>query len=249
MNELNISEHLRQNYEDYYDSGESEWRWLGARDKAANIQALCGDLSIRTVLDIGAGEGSILQRLSDLEFADEYYALDVSPTGVQAIENRAIPRLRECAVFGGYDIPYGSGRFDLAILSHVLEHVEYPRRLLYEASRVARYVFVEVPLEDTLRLPRDFVWNRVGHINFYSPKTIRRLLQSCNLTVLRQVTTNPSKEVYQFQKGAKGLVNFYVKHSLLKLVPSLATGIFTYHGAILGAGEDPGAADRPRTNV
>ena len=119
------------------------------------------------------------------------------------------------------------------MLSHVVEHVEYPRKLLYEAQRIARYVFVEVPLEDTVRLPRDFLLDKVGHINFYSPKTFRRLIQTCNLKVLSEKTTNPSKGVYVFQKGKKGLVYFYVKKYLLKFSPSLATRVFTYHSSII----------------
>jgi hypothetical protein len=67
--------------------------------------------------------------------------------------------------------------------------VEHPRQLIYEASRVARRVFIEVPLEDTARLPRDFVLDPVGHINFYSMKSIRRLAQSCDLRVTHERIT------------------------------------------------------------
>ena len=44
MNAVKISAHLQSNYEDYYEKGDSEWRWLGAKDKAHNIQILCKDL-------------------------------------------------------------------------------------------------------------------------------------------------------------------------------------------------------------
>ena len=233
MNELKVSTHLQSNYEDYYIDGDSEWRWLGAIDKAHNIQTLCKGLSINSVIEIGAGEGSILKRLSDLNFAQKLYALEISPTGVAAIKNKEIPHLRECSLFDGYNIPYDNKKFDLAVLSHVVEHVEYPRKLLYEAKRVAKYIFVEVPLEDNLRLPQNFVFDSVGHINFYSPKTIRQMLQTCNLNVLNQQTKNLSKNVYLFQFGKKGLVNFYIKEFMHKFFPFLATEIFTYHSSII----------------
>lgn len=233
MRQLKISAHLQSNYEDYYEKGDSEWRWLGAIDKAHNIQILCKDLPINSVIEIGAGEGSVLKRLSDIEFAQELYALEISPTGVSTIKNKNISRLKECSLFDGYNIPYDNKKFDLALLSHVVEHVEYPRKILYEAKRIAKYVFVEVPLEYTIRQPRNFVFDKVGHINFYSPKTIRRLIQTCNFRVLGQKTTNPSKEVYSFQKGKKGLVNFYVKEYMLRFFPLLATEIFTYHSSII----------------
>ena len=233
MSGLKISKNLLSNYEDYYEEGDSEWRRLGALDKAHNSQTLCKDLSVKSVVEIGAGEGSVLKRLSDLGFAQQLYALEISQSGVETIEKKSIPRLRECSLFDGYKIPYGNKRFDLAVLSHVVEHVEYPRKILYEAQRIAEYVFVEVPLEDTVRLPQNFHFDKLGHINFYSPKTFRRLIQTCNLKVLDQLTTNRSKDSYVFQRGKKGLVDFYIKEYLLKFFPTLATRMFTYHSSII----------------
>jgi ubiquinone/menaquinone biosynthesis C-methylase UbiE len=233
MKNVTVSKHLKVNYEAFYEDGDSEWRRLGALGKVENIRVLCRDTPQRSVIEIGAGEGSILKRLSEVGFGEKLWALEISPSGVDVIRAKQIPTLVECRVFDGYQVPYDDGVFDIAILSHVVEHVEHPRILLYEAARVAKYVFVEVPLEDTMRLPMDFVFDSVGHINAYSAKTIRRQLQSCNLKVLRQITTSPAKGVYTFQKGARGLVNFYLKEVLLRLWPSLATKIFTYHTALL----------------
>jgi ubiquinone/menaquinone biosynthesis C-methylase UbiE len=136
-------------------------------------------------------------------------------------------------VFDGYHVPYDDGKFDIAILSHVIEHVDHPRALLYEASRVAKFVFVEVPLEDTIRLSNDFVFDRVGHINFYSLKTIRRLLQSCGLKIFGQIVTNQPKATYTYQKGTKGLLNYYIKRVLIQFVPGFASSLFTYHAALI----------------
>ncbi len=235
MTELSTSEHLRRNYEDYYEDGDSEWRRLGALDKVANVISLCGRVPHEKVLEIGSGEGSILRRFSEVSFGRELYGLEISPSGVQVTLEKKIPRLVECRLFDGYHAPYGTGSFDIAVLSHVLEHVEHPRLLLYEATRVARYVFVEVPLEDTLRLPDDYQPDRVGHINFYSPRTIRRLLQTSGLMVLGQLTNNPSLATYRFQKGRKGVFDYYVKEALRRTAPRLATAVFVYHGALLCA--------------
>lgn len=231
MAEVKISNALKANYDNYYEEEDSEWRRLGARAKAQNIISLCEGLPNHSVLEIGAGEGSILKRLSELDFANEYYAVEISTSGIAAINSKRIPHLVECKVFDGYQIPYADRSFDIAILSHVIEHVEHPRQLLYEASRVANYVFVEVPLEDMSRLSRDFVFDKVGHINFYSPRTIRWLVQSCNLRVLRQITTNPSKATYTYHKGQVGLINYYIKQILLNLFPGFATKNFPYHGS------------------
>jgi SAM-dependent methyltransferase len=233
MKEVMVSKYLNVNYEDYYADGDSEWRWLGALGKAENIQLLCRNIPRKTVIEIGAGEGSILKRLSDAGFGEKLWALEISPSGVEVIRSKNIPNLVECNVFDGYQVPYPDGAFDLAILSHVVEHVEHPRLLLYEAARVARYVFVEVPLEDNVGLPMNFAFDSVGHINAYSPKSIRRLIQSCNLKILQQITSGPPRGIYTFKRGRRGLVNYYIKASLLKVWPGLATKLFTYHAAII----------------
>ena len=233
MASISVSERLRSNYEDYYDEGDSEWRRRGAVGKAQNIVALCGSLEHDSILEIGAGEGAVLQRLSDLGFGQSLHALDISPSGVETINRKAIQRLVECRTFDGSRVPYDDDRFDLAVLSHVIEHVEHPRQLIYEASRVARHVFVEVPLEDTIRLPRDFVFDTVGHINVYSPTTIRHLLQSCGLRVIRQINANPAKGTFTYHDGNRGLVKYHVKGALLRLAPRLATEIFSYHSALV----------------
>jgi ubiquinone/menaquinone biosynthesis C-methylase UbiE len=233
LSEVRVSDHHRSNYRDYYADGGSEWRRIGAIGKAENIISLCRDLPHNSILEIGAGEGSILKRLSDLKFGKQLHALEISPSGVEAIINKSIPRLVECLVFDGYHIPYENDTFNLAVLSHVIEHAEHPRQLLYEASRVARYIFVEVPLEDTIRLPSDFTVDNVGHINFYSPKSIRRLVQSCGLRILHQITKNSLRETYTYKNGNKGLINYYVKQVLLNVFPSAATRLCTYHGALV----------------
>lgn len=234
MANLAVGTKLKENYDSYY-GGESEWRSLGAIDKVRNVQSLCRHIPRATVLDVGSGEGSILKRLSDLNFGQDLYSVEISQSAVTTIHQRDIPRLRECQLFDGYHIPYNDRRFDLAIISHVLEHVEYPRQLLNEAARVAKHVFVEVPLEDTIRLKPDFVLDRVGHINFYSWKTIRRLIQTCDLQVLSQTVTNPSRAVYEYYSGRGGIVKYAIKDLVLRSCPRIAASLFTYHCSILCA--------------
>lgn len=229
---ISISDEIKTLYDQYYE-GESEWRWLGAIDKCNNVVALCSSMSPKSILEIGYGEGSILKRLSDLNFGDALYSLEISSIAVDIILKRNIKSLVECKLFDGYNIPYEDKKFDLAILSHVVEHLEYPRRMLYEASRVAKYVFVEVPLEDNIRLKKDFLPDGVGHINYYSLKTIRRLVQTCSLEVLSQIVTNLSYRIYKYKSRKKGFIKYIIKEMGLRIIPSLATKIWTYHCSLL----------------
>lgn len=229
---LKVDDKLKANYDTYY-KGESEWRWLGSIDKVNNIVSLCSKYSHKTILEIGSGGGSILKRLSDLSFGDNLYSIEISKTAVETIHQRNIKSLVECKLFDGYNIPYKDNKFDLVILTHVIEHLEYPRKMLYEASRVANYVFVEVPLEDNSRLKKDFVFNRVGHINFYNPKTIRRLVQTCDLEVLSQVITIPSYMIYKYSLGKKAILIYAPLKLLLQIIPNVATSLFTYHCSLI----------------
>ena len=233
MSDLRMSSDTMRQYDRYYEDGPSEWRRLGAEDKAGNIVALCRGIPISSVVEVGAGDGAVLSRLSELGFGGELNAAEISSTGIAAIEARRIPRLAECVRIDGHRLPWEDGRFDLAVLSHVVEHLEHPRQVLIEAARVARYVFVEVPTEDISRRAADYVPDRVGHINFFSPRTIRWLVQSCGLRVLRQVTTNPSKAVYVYHAGRRGVMHYHTKEVLLRWVPALATAHFCYHEALL----------------
>ena len=232
MSGINLRPQLRQHYDEYYD-GASEWRTLSAAGKVENIVRLCATIPHRTVLEVGAGEGAILQRLAELGFGEHLYAVEISASALAAIQGRAIPNLVEARAFDGYALPYADRQFDLVILSHVLEHVEHPRQLLYELARVADYVFIEVPLEDTLRLPLNYVPNAVGHINLYSARTVRHLLQTCGLEVVNQIVTNLSLDVHTYVWGQRGRLRYVVREAALRLAPSLAPRLWTYHSALL----------------
>lgn len=225
---LRVAPELRRRY-----GGASEWRRLCAADKAANVAALCAEISHARVLEIGAGEGALLARLAELGFARELHALEVAVGAREAILARGIAGLADVRLFDGYAVPHADRSFDLAILSHVLEHVEHPRALLREAARVAAHVFVEVPLEDTWRLPRDFALDATGHLNFYSPRSLRHLVQSAGLRVLRERLSNPGVAVHAWRGGAAGRLRWAVREACLRAAPPLAARAFTYHGSLL----------------
>ena len=227
------SDHIHDLYTDYYHSVDPQWRMLSALDKAQHIQSMCSDIPHRTVIEIGAGDGSIIDQLSQESFFDQGFALEISQSGVERIQSRRIPNMVESQVFDGYQIPYSDQKFDLAILSHVLEHVEYPRQLIYESASVARYLFIEVPLEDTLRLPSEYQPNSVGHINFYSPASIRRLVQTCQLSIRRQEVHVPSLKVHHYSSGVRGVIGYFTKSLALKTAPQLAPHLFTYHTSLV----------------
>jgi len=226
---------LSANYADYYDQKAEfqEWRRLGAVDKSANIIQLCSELQHDNVLEIGCGNGAILERLASLGFGRWFTGLEISASAVSSAQARAIPGVK-VQLFDGYELPFSAKCFDLAILSHVIEHVEYPRKLIYEAARVATHIFVEVPLEDNWRLSNDFTFDRVGHINFYSAKTIRSLVQSCGMKIVNGHLSHSSPNCYVYRKGRwRGNLGYWVKELALKVSPKMAAQCLTYHYSLV----------------
>ena len=141
-----VSSSLQNKYNNYYD-GENEWRRLGAIDKVGHILELCGDLNPENILEVGFGEGTVLQRLAEFEFSKSLSSVEISKNGVEVIRQRNINKLREIIIFDGYNLPYKDNEFDLIISTHVLEHVEHERMFLNELARVGKNIFIEVPSE------------------------------------------------------------------------------------------------------
>ena len=79
MAEFTTSDHLLKNYQQHYSKSGPEWRRLGAQDKAANILKLCGDVPHIRVLEVGAGDDAVFQRLGELGFGDALYGIEIVP--------------------------------------------------------------------------------------------------------------------------------------------------------------------------
>ena len=107
--------------------------------------------------------------------------------------------------------------------------------LLHEAGRVADHMFVEVPLEDNYRQKKNYVSNedKEGHINPYSPTTIRWLLQTSGFDVLKQIVTIPCYAVFRYSLGKTALVVYPPLKAAVQFFPTVATQFFTYHCALL----------------
>ncbi len=225
-----LSEDVKSAYNQFYKNNDETWRMLGAKSKAQNIMDVCRSLKPQTLLEVGAGDGSILHFLDKAHFAPELYALEIADTGVELIRNRQLPSLKAVQPFDGYHIPYPDGHFDLVILAHVLEHVEHERILLRELKRVARYVVIEVPLDYRFGVDKRMKhFLNYGHINMYSPTLIRFLLQTEGLEIIADKTSLTPTETTKFnvfvnQKNNKTLtrvLKIEFEYRIKKLLGSL----------------------------
>jgi len=199
MADPNLSGNVKTAYDDFYKKHDEAWRMLGAKYKAQHIIDVCKGYTFNKVLEVGAGDGSILKLLSEKNFAAEYNAVEISESGVEHIKARAIPNLQSVQLFDGYQLPFADDSFDLIILSHVLEHVEHERLLLREIKRVAKMCVIEVPrdykAEIDKRIPHFLAY---GHINVYTPTLLRYLLHTEGFEVANDMTSIIEPEVTRF---------------------------------------------------
>ncbi|AMR30413.1 methyltransferase type 11 [Mucilaginibacter sp. PAMC 26640] len=230
MQQSAISGNVKTAYDEFYQKHDEAWRMLGAKYKAEHIIAVCAGKSFAKVLEVGAGDGSILTYLADHDFAAEYHAVEISDSGVAHIKSRNIKNLISVQEFDGYKLPFDDNSFDLIILSHVLEHVEHERLLLREIKRVSRHFVIEVPLDYKAGVDKKIKhFLAYGHINMYTPTSLRYLLQTEGFEVETDLTSMIEPEVTRFntyinQKKAKSLLTnlkiaaeYTVKNTLGKL--------------------------------
>jgi methionine biosynthesis protein MetW len=94
------------------------------------------------VLDIGCGEGALLELLTEQKGVDGR-GLEISPLGVQACLSRGLAVVQGDADRDLADFP--TRAFDYAILSSTLQQVREPKTVLAELLRIAERAIVSLP--------------------------------------------------------------------------------------------------------
>jgi ubiquinone/menaquinone biosynthesis C-methylase UbiE len=229
MQELHTSGNVKTAYNEFYQKHDEAWRMLGAKYKAQHIIEVCKGQIFKKVLEVGAGDGSILKYLSDQDFAPEYHAVEISDSGVAHILSRKIKGMVSVQEFDGYHLPFEDNSFGLIILSHVLEHVEHERLLLRELKRVSQNFVIEVPIDYKPGVDKRIKhFLAYGHINVYTPTSLRYLLQTEGFEVKKDLTSMIEPEVTRFnafinQKKPKSFIaelkisaEYAVKNGLVK---------------------------------
>ncbi len=216
------------------------WRELGARSKAAHVRALCArtKLQPRTIVEIGCGDGALLAALRGL--APVFDGFELSAPAAE-LARKALPDARRIEPFDGAEVPAEDDAYDLAILSHVLEHVPVPLPLLAEAARVAHEVIVEVPLEDNRSAARPAKREEaasIGHLHFFSRTDVRALVADAGLELQAELA-DPLPRAHHafFASGAAArsaaTAKWAVRAAAHRVAPLTAETLFTVHYAVL----------------
>lgn len=219
------------------------WRALGARGKAEHAVVLCerGGLRPSTLVEIGCGDGALLAELSRRALADELDGFELSAPAAAIARGREIPGARRIEAFDGARVPAQDSCYDLAVVSHVLEHVPDPPALLREAARVAEWVLVEVPLEanrSARRPGKRAQAARIGHIQTFDRAEIHSLLAAAELALAAELTDPLPLAHHSFfartrRARAAAAAKAAIRRAAWRAAPRAAEGLFTVHYAAL----------------
>lgn len=153
MASVQVGTNIQHLYKGYYgDSALEKKRAITARETLAHIRALV-DGPVESLVDVGAGQGSLVELVSKAGLAKTITALEISDSGMEVTAQRGLPNLT-IKKFDGYRSDCHDKEFELAACVHVLEHVEHERALLHEIKRISRPAVIEVPLENNLNLQK-----------------------------------------------------------------------------------------------
>ena len=219
-----IRKELKEKYDSQYSDQTEEWRKIGAVGKVENIMDLTKGMKFSKVIDIGAGDGNVLSLLSEKNFCSDLTAAEISESAIRQIKKKNIHGLSEIKQFDGYNLPFDDKQFDLAVCSHVIEHVEDPRKLLREIKRISKKQVFEVPIDFSFRVDEKFKhFSSYGHINIYTPALFSFLLFSEGFEIRKCKNALYKREVVEFQTKKYSVKYFKImmKRLLWSTIPLL----------------------------
>lgn len=188
------------------------------------------------VLDVGCGAGSVAKAVRRERPDLEVFGCDLSESAL-ALVGRS-PEGVHFRLATAEKLPFGDGEFDFVWIFDVLEHVEYPDRVLAEVARVLRpggVFHIVLPLEgqpwSLYRLVGSGTrWTpklrHGGHIQFFSANQFQILARTSGLPVVR------------FR---------WSYHLLMQVLDILYFSWLDWHGPVGGSVEDLAASRRGLT--
>lgn len=170
--------------EQYQKNGLSRWYW---DFKDGVITGLIRGWH-QNILDVGCGEGILLEKLLGQFPGRNIRGLDVMPENIKICQTQQLP------VFWGsvYDLPVPAGSIDLCIVSEVIEHLENADSALENIKRVLKKggeVIIVFPNDRVFKITRLLflrlkeAFACLGHLKQFTPLLVRQLLRKHGLVV------------------------------------------------------------------
>lgn len=155
----------------------------------SSLVSLAKTLNPTTILDAGCGEGFTMNKLAENGVGKKIEGVEYSKDAI-TLGKKLFPNLnfREGSA---YELPYKDNSFDLVICTEVLEHLDYPAKVLSEVLRTSkRHVLISVPNEPFFMLGNFMrgknlsrFGNDPGHINHWTIGAFLNFLKKNKLKV------------------------------------------------------------------
>lgn len=143
------------------------------------------------VLDIGCGEGYVIQRL--LNKTSNILGIDYQEKSIEKAK-RLLDNQVEliCDDIHHYIKNHPEQKFDVIVLSHVLEHIDNPQKFLKDIRGYANYFYIEVPDFEASHLnvfrqyvKTDLVYTDADHVSEFDRRELQDLMNNTDLEVLK----------------------------------------------------------------
>ncbi len=167
------------------------------------------------VLDIGCGEGKILEKNME-----RGYGIDINTTMVRKLQKDGF-HVKEGNVT---NIPYEDNFFDVVHCSNIIEHLtpDDAQTMFREMKRVLKpggEIILITPMPKT-------VWNTFGHVKPYPPMAIKKLFREVSLEAFDSIRGLKIKNIFYYGTWASNRITFFISTLFANTAPSLYAGSY-----------------------
>lgn len=160
------------------------------------------------ILDLGCGSGDISLMLAS--FGYRVYAADIVVNKlrylVKKVEINNLYGLVYLCCLNAYNLPFKDNQFDCVVLAEVIEHLEYPEKVIAEIKRISNkngYIIISTPNRSGINLhkaPRYSSIKTKHHTQNFMPSELKYIIYRPNFKGARHVFEFSEKELLEFCK-------------------------------------------------
>jgi len=174
------------------------------------VKTIPDNLRCENILEIGCAMGILQNIISNKLSINKSVGLDISEENIK-VAQELYP---ESTFFQGTleeftgKIPknFPFERFDLVLLSDIIEHIPDDAGFLENVKKISSYVIINLPLEKSFRnRNRQYGENdHSGHLRWYDRKMAENLIKKTGFEIIRSFTSNALYDKIYFDIYQKG---------------------------------------------
>jgi SAM-dependent methyltransferase len=180
------------------------------RHRVAEIVALLKDSPPKSLVDLGCGNGRLLEELAKRLPVRDLAGIDLSSAQIESNQRR-VPRIEWLPLDLEKPVPASlklAGRFEVVVASEILEHLASPEEFLRRAAELAQPRAGRLVLSTQSGAIRE-TERRVGHVRHFASDEIRTLLERAGWTPVRVWNTG-----FPFHDLSKWWANLDPDHTM-----------------------------------